>query len=294
MDRAELNSFHKPYKTDIYFCSFLFILLLVLYMPILPDMYHELFRYNNNSHGILVPFIFLYFIWKLRKTIQWSDIRPSYFGGAVLIGSLLLYVVGLIGGIKVISRLCFVSTLIGLIWFNFGSQFFRKIAFPLCFLFFMVPIPVAIIGLISFPLQLNVTNISYTIISSLGIAVLQEGNILHFVNTSLEVAEACSGIRSLVAYIMLGYLFAYLSSLSYTCKMLLFLIAIPLSIIVNVVRVTVTGLMAHFFGGHIARGFLHEFSGLLVFALGFIIYGVVFLLLEKRADSKNIVLTLLV
>ena len=137
----------------------------------------------------------------------------------------------------------------------------------------MVPAPVSIVGLVSFPLQLLATRISAFIIGDLfSIPVFREGNMLYFASVSLEVAEACSGIRSLVAYLMLGFLFAYLMNGSMRRRAILVLSTIPLAFFANLVRVTGTGILAHFFGSRVARGFLHEFSGMVVFAFWFILH----------------------
>jgi exosortase len=245
-------------------------------------MYHVWLAENgNNSHGLLVPFISLFLIWKKRGKINWKDAKSSNIGLVVFIVSLVFYIVGYAGGVEVLPRLTIVSTLIGLIIFNFGLNIFSVIAFPLLFLFFMVPAPVSIVGLVSFPLQLIATKISAFIINSFSIPVLREGNMLYFTDTSLEVAEACSGIRSLVSYLMLGFLFAYLMNGSIRRRSIIVLSTMPLAFFANLLRGTGTGLLAHFFGSRVARGFLHEFSGMAIFAFGFILLFVIYNLLER-------------
>lgn len=271
-------------KTLFYSCI-LFAGFIMLYSPVFPDLFHMWFKYNNNSHGILVPCISLFLVWRQRGKIHWDEIQQSNTGLAVIIISLFLYIVGYAGGIEVLPRLTIVTTLIGLVLYNWGYKIFTKMAFPLLFLFFMVPVPVSIVNQVTLPLQLWVTDVSMFIISSLSITVLQEGNILHFANASLEVAEACSGIRSLTAYIMLGFLFAYLMHGTYLRRSLMIFLAIPLSFFVNILRVTGTGILAHFYGSRVARGFLHEFSGLTVFAVGFILLFIIFTVLDKRGLS---------
>ena len=264
----------------LFYSTLSLILFVALYLPIFPDMYHLWIENSNNSHGLLVPFISLFLIWKKRGKITWHEAKPSNIGLFVLIVSLLSYIVGYAGGVEVLPRLTIVSTLIGLVIFNVGLNIFSHLAFPLLFLAFVVPVPVSIVGLVSFPLQLIATKISAFIISNLSIPVLREGNMLYFANTSLEVAEACSGIRSLVAYLMLGVLFAYLMNSSMKRRFILVFSAVPLAFFSNLVRVTTTGILAHFFGSRVARGFLHEFSGMAIFAFGFILLFVLYKLLE--------------
>jgi len=281
------NDSNRMKAKEITVSILLLVMVIVLYYPILPGMYNDWFQYNNNSHGILVPFISGFLLWRVRKKIPWEDVSTSWTGFLIMILSIILYVVGYAGGIEVLPRIMFVSTIIGLTIFNWGPRVFSVIAFPMFFLFFMVPIPLSIETLVSFPLQMWVTKISYVIIQALSISVLREGNILHFANASLEVAEACSGIRSLTAYIMLGFLFSYMMKANWIRRSLVVLIAIPLSFIVNIVRVTGTGVLAHFFGSRVARDFLHEFSGLLVFVLGFFLLFLVYWCLEEKKVPDN-------
>jgi len=269
------------YRKTLAHSLMLFVLFIVLYSPIFPDMYHLWIENSNNSHGLLVPFVSLYLMWTKRGNIEWDRTTPSNIGLLILVVSLLCYIIGYAGGIEVLPRLTIVITLIGLIIFNLGLEFFSLISFPILFLFFMIPFPVSIVGLVSFPLQLFATEVSAFIISSLSIPVFITGNMLHFANTSLEVAEACSGIRSLVSYLMLGFLFAYLMNGSVKRRSIMVLLAIPLAFFSNILRVTSTGILAHCLGGDVARGFLHEFSGISFFVFGFIIFVFCYVLLEK-------------
>lgn len=275
----------KP--SDIILSIVVFALVIVLYFPVIPGMYHDWFRYNNNSHGILVPFISGYLLWRTRHRPEWKETSSYSPGLIIVIGSIVLYILGYVGGIEVLPRVMLVFTIIGLAIYNWGKRVFPIIAFPLFYLLFMVPIPVSIESIVSFPLQIWVTNISYTIIQGLSITVMQEGNMLHFANASLEVAEACSGIRSLTAYMMLGFLFAYMMRGSWLKRAFVVIIAVPLAFFVNIVRVTGTGILAHFFGSRVARDFLHEFSGLLVFAVGFVLLFLVFYFLDEGHNSDT-------
>jgi exosortase len=268
---------------NLFNISILIFILIILFWPILPTLYHDWFKYNNNSHGILVPFISLYLIWRCRHSIDFKEVHISYVGLGILVVSLVLYVVGYGGRLEVLSRLAFVSALIGIVLFNFGKRIFSQIAFPLLFLYFMIPVPASIESIVSFRLQLWATQVSSAILSALSITVLQEGNILQFANCSIEVAEACSGIRSLTAYIMLGCLFGYMMRGSFIRRSMIVIIAVPLAFFVNILRVVGTGILANFFGSRVAQGFLHEFSGIVVFLIGFFL----FFLISRFIEEKN-------
>jgi exosortase len=126
------------------------------------------------------------------------------------------------------------------------------------------------------------TKVSAALIQNCSIPVYREGNMLYFVQTQLEVAEACSGIRSIMALTMLSLVFCYLSRDGWWRKALLIAAAVPIALLGNIVRVTGTGILAHFYGDQVAKGFLHEFSGLVVFAFGLVLLFAVFTVANKK------------
>jgi len=254
--------------------------------PSFLSLWNELINHSNNSHGLLVPFISLYFAWQKKEELHRVEISTSIWGALILISTLLIYIVAFAGDVAFIARLMLVVSLIGLVLFNYGKQVFKIVAFPLFFLFFMIPIPVSLIQIISLPLQLFATTISAKIINAFSIPVWQEGNMLYFVQTQLEVAQACSGLHSIVALIMLSVIFVHLSSKGLIPKIILLASAIPLALLANIIRVSGTGILAHYYGSNIARGFLHEFSGLAVFAFGFLTLVLEYLLLNKFCYKK--------
>ena len=268
-------------------CGVVLILWGLVFTPVYPALWHTWMNHSNNSHGVLVPLISAFFVWSSRAQLARAPISTSNWGAVLLVFSLCLYLLALAGHVAVVQRLMIVASLCGLVMFNFGTAVFKVLAFPLLYLIFMVPVPDSIYGLAAFPLQLFATDISHAIIHALGIPVLQEGNMLYFAQTQLEVAEACSGLRSMTAFIMLGVLFAYLMDKGWGRRFILVLSAIPLAIFANIVRVTGTGILAHFFGKQVARGFLHEFSGMAVFVFGFVLLLLGYMLLSRGSAKKD-------
>jgi exosortase len=134
----------------------------------------------------------------------------------------------------------------------------------------MIPIPAIVFNRIAFPLQLLASNVGEWSISAVGIPVLREGNLLHLAHTTLEVAEACSGIRSLVSLITLGVVYGYFMDPRPWVRMLIVASAVPVAIFANGARVAGTGMAAHWIGPEAADGFFHEFSGWIVFVFAFI------------------------
>lgn len=265
------------------------VLLLVwaaVFSPVVPAMVGTWLNHSDNSHALLVPLIAMYFVWIKREELGRIEISGSAVGGLFLAGTLVVYLVSFVGGIAVFARLMIVFSLFGLLWSCMGWQVVRVLAFPLGFLVFMVPVPDSVLGMVSFPLQLLATKIAAGVIQFCSIPVYREGNMLYFVHTQLEVAEACSGIRSIMALTMLSVIFAHLSGNGWWRKALLIFSAIPIAMLANILRVSGTGILAHFFGDKVARGFLHEFSGLAVFVFGLVLLFLVFNLLNRIGNSN--------
>jgi exosortase D (VPLPA-CTERM-specific) len=248
------------------------VLILLLYRPILPDLIHTWDTDPDNAHGILVPFLTGWLIWRKRKELAGTPVRPWWPGLAGTLLSLLLYALCYLGDVAVGARASLVLLIYTSVLLTLGREFERKLRFPLLFLLFMVPVPDSLKSQVAFPLQLFASWVSASLLNLFGIVVVREGNVLHLRETSLEVAAACSGIRSMVSYLMLGIFFSYVSQNRKKVTILLISLSIPIALAANVARVTLSGFLAEWFGPETAEGFLHEASGLIMFAFGFVIF----------------------
>lgn len=253
---------------------------LLLYAPILYYMALHWHQVQDYSHGFLILPLSTYFAWERRTKLRRVPIHGTWWGLAPLaLGSLAL-AVGRLGGELMNMRVSFVLTLIGLVLLFFGRRVFRVLAFPLLFLFLMVPLPQSLVNVVAFPLQLIAADAAVDLLYALGIPALREGNIIHMVGTQLFVAEACSGLRSLMALITLGVVFAYFFRKSTLERVTLVLSAIPIAILVNSFRVALTGILTHRFGQQMATGAVHATEGLFTFGIAFLL-----LMLEARLLS---------
>jgi len=225
---------------------------------------------DNYSHGFFIVPLALYFAWERRKALAAAPFRASWFGVVIVAGSLGLLVAGLLGVELFLTRVSIIGTLTGAILFLFGWQVLRLVAFPLAFLLLMVPLPAIIFNKIAFPLQLLASNVGEYTISSMDIPILREGNVLILANATLEVAEACSGIRSLVSLFTLGLVFGYFVDHRLWVRAVIALSAIPVAIVANGLRVASAGVAAHNYGTAGVEGVFHEFSGWAVFILAFL------------------------
>jgi len=274
------------FKTMRFKNGLLFLMWTAVFYPLYPGLLKTWLDDSNNSHGLLVPFIAAFFIWKKWPEMKDIPTQVDWRGALLLVVSLILYIFSFAGGITVAGRSMIIFSLMGLVLFNFGPVIFRNLSFPLFFLIFMVPVPVSVIGLVSFPLQRLATDISAVLIRIVSIPVYQEGNMLYFAQTQLEVAEACSGIHSMMAMLMLGTVFVYINRMNLAGTVLLVASTIPIAMIANIIRVTGTGILAHFYGSKVARGFLHDFSGMAVFVFGLLLLLGMYFIIQRFQKTK--------
>ncbi len=242
---------------------------------------------GNYSHGFLIPPIALYFVWERRAQLASAVPRPSILGLGLLVGGLLVLLAGLWGSELFLSRVALLPVIAGLVLFLLGWNHLRIVLFPIAFLFLMIPIPAIIFNQIAFPLQLLASRVGEWAISAVGIPVLREGNLLVLAHTTLEVAEACSGIRSLVSLITLGIVYGYFMDPRGWVRTLIVASAVPVAILANGARVAGTGMAAHWIGQEAAEGFFHEFSGWIVFLFAFVMILVLQRIIAKIAPRPK-------
>lgn len=246
-------------------------LVLIIYAPIL---YYMVVHWNaiaDYSHGFLIAPLALFFAWERLPRLKRARIEPSWLGVVPLALSTVTLIIGRLGVELMNMRVSFVLALIGIVLLLLGRQVFRILAFPLLFLFLMVPLPQSLVNVVAFPLQLTAADWAVDALYYMRIPALREGNIIHLPNTTLFVAEACSGLRSLMALVTLGVVFAYFFRKSWGERIVIVLSAIPIAIVVNALRVTITGLLTYRFGEKAAEGAIHEFQGLITFSAAFML-----------------------
>jgi exosortase len=224
---------------------------------------------DNYSHGFFVLPLALYFAWERRAALAAAIPQPGGSGLALIVASLLVRLAGVLGSDLFLSRISLIGVLAGTIWFVWGQRHVRILAFPILFLLLMIPLPAVIFNQLAFPLQLFASRVGETAIAAAGIPVLREGNVLHLPAATLEVAEACSGIRSLVSLVMLAIVLGYFTGQGARGRTVLALAAIPIAIIANAARVAGTAMSAEWIGPEAAQGFFHTFSGWLMFVVAF-------------------------
>lgn len=242
-----------------------------LYWRVLAKLVSDWYHDDNYSHGFLIVPLALYFVWERREKLRSISVAPSGLGLVVVLGSVGVLIAGILGSELFLTRISILGTLIGVTLFLGGWGYLRALVFPLAFLLLMIPIPAIIFNQIAFPLQLLASQFGESAMGLANVPVLREGNVLILANTTLEVAEACSGIRSLVSLLTLAIVLGYFSDPRGWVRTLVALSSVPVAIVTNGFRVAGTGIAAHRFGAAAAEGFFHEFSGWLVFLAAFVL-----------------------
>lgn len=242
----------------------------IVYAGVLSSLVRQWAGDDNYSHGFFVLPLALYFAWERRAALTAATPKPNLLGLLVIIGSLIVWLAGVLGSELFLTRVSLVGVIAGTVWFVWGQRHVRILAFPILFLLLMIPLPSIIFNQLAFPLQLVASQVGENAIAAAGIPVLREGNVLYLPARTLEVAEACSGIRSLVSLVMLAIVLGHFTGLNTGGRILLTLAAVPLAILANATRVAGTGFAAEWIGPAAAENFFHMFSGWLMFVVAFI------------------------
>ena len=242
-------------------------LMIWTYWPVLPSLVMQWWNEEEYSHGFLIPFISLFLVWQKREQLRAIPMRPAYTGLVLAVLSFVVYATGIIGADLFLQRISIVGAIAGATLYVTGWSMFRALMFPVAFLIFMIPLPGIIFNSVAFPLQLLAAQIATDVMQVCAIPVFREGNVMHLAATSLDVEEACSGIRSLISLSALGVLFAYITETRWLPRVLLVAMVVPIAIVANVFRVTVTGLLAHYVSVDTALGLFHSVGGLSVFVV---------------------------
>ncbi len=259
----------------------------LLYRNVIVKLVNDWATDDNYSHGFLIIPIALYLAWERREKVRALPLNPQPIGLLIVLGSVAVLAAGTIGAELFLTRISIIGTLAGAIVFLCGWQQLRALFFPVAFLVLMVPLPAIIFNKITFPLQMLASQAGEFGIASLNIPVLREGNIIVLAHTKLEVVEACSGIRSLVSLLTLGIVYAYFIDGRAWVRWVISLSAIPVAIVSNAMRITGTGVAAHYYGPEAAEGFFHSFSGWAVFVVAFLAMLAVKQLVVQAADFTS-------
>jgi exosortase len=249
-----------------------------LYFTVLMKLGNDWWRDENYSHGLLIPFVIGFILWQERKRLIVSESRSATSLAAVgIVAAMLMLWAGTAGAELYVQRISLVVMLASIAVYFWGLRVSRLVAVPLMLLLVSIPIPQIIFNKIAFPLQIFASRCAVAAMSFFGIPVLRQGNVIELMPLGatepkkLAVVEACSGIRSLMTLVTLALIYAYFtrptSSKTYAIvrSVTLVVAAVPIAILTNAVRVSGTGVLAHYYGTRVADGFFHTFSGWVIY-----------------------------
>lgn len=260
---------------------------MLLYAPTFRALYETWKTEEDYSHGFLIIPISLYLIWKKREELLSRPGHPSNWGFAILMLWAVMYFLGYVGEISTFVSYSMIVFLFGAVITLLGFGIAKAVAFPILFLIFMIPIPTEIYTIFTNPMKLVATTSSVWFLHLFNVPVLQEGNLMHLPNYSMKVVMACSGMRSLISVTALALLMGYLLLTSNARRLALFLFSIPVALLGNMLRITVTGMLAYFVSTEMAEGYSHTMAGLVTFALSFILLFAGVSLIQWIAPERN-------
>jgi exosortase len=248
-----------------------------LYAGVASGLVAEWASSPDASYGIVLASVAVLVAWRRRDAFS-RAIDPSgaaFPGAMVLLAGLCLYLAGQLGADLFLTRISFLFVVTGALWFLAGWRALRTITAPLVFLAIAVPLPALVANAITVPLQLTASRVAEASLTTMGVAVFRDGNVLELPSTALEVAEACSGLRSIVSLAAISVLLAWMEP-SFPRRLAIVAASLPIAIVVNGLRIAATGLACEAWGPKAASGSWHTFSGWVTFMVS------VFVLLQVQ------------
>jgi exosortase len=268
--------------------SLLFLAFLALYYPFIQNLVRDWDTNQNYSQGYFIPFVSAFMIWWMREDLAAIEFKPTNWGIALIVLGLLQLFIAKVGSEYFLQRTSMIVVLFGISFYLFGGRFTKAVWLPLAYLIFMIPLPAIVWNRIAFPMQLFASALTEDVVQLIGIPILREGNVLHLAQASLEVVDACSGLRSLVNILGLAVGLGFIMNKEAWKRWALFLAAFPIAVIVNIIRLSGTAMLASRYGSDVAQGFLHDFSGWLVFVAGILLLLLVQSVLSKISKAQTI------
>lgn len=268
----------------------LFIALLLMAVAFWGGIGELIFRWDKQeeySHGYMLPFIALYFIWQKKSTIIQSEFTPSWWGLGLILVALIVFVIGEVSALFILTQYSLIAVLLGLALSIMGWPAIKPVLVPILLLVFAIPLPYFLEASLSANLQLLSSKLGVSFIRWCQIPVYLEGNVIDLGIYKLQVVEACSGLRYLFPLLSLGFICAYLFDAAFWKRLLLVLSTIPITILMNSFRIGMIGVLVNIWGIAMAEGFLHDFEGWIVFMACFGVLFIEMAILSRIGGDKR-------
>jgi exosortase len=261
---------------------------LAVYWPTLTALAHDWWTNPDYSHGFLVPLAIAYIVYERRTLLRSAPPAPcSGLGLITILLSQLMFLVGYLGAEYFLQRSAMVGLAAGVILFLAGWTYLRHLFLPLVLLELSFPLPAIVLNRVTISLQLVASAWAESILRTCGLVVYRSGNILQLGGQTLNVTEACSGIRSLACLVTLAVALTAFFHAHWIVRALFVSSTIGIAIVANAVRVSGTGLLGHFFGPGAATGFFHLFEGWLVFLAAFALLALELKLIRRLRSQER-------
>jgi exosortase len=248
----------------------LLIAIWLLYHRVAVGLVRQWWSDPDYNYGFFVPALSAVAVWKESARLKKIAPQPSWTGLLVIVGALALLVLGVLGAENFVARASLLFLLAGLAIQFRGWKFFRALLFPWAALFLMIPLPAIIFNQIAMPLQFVASRLGASFLSLTGVTVFRQGNVISLSTMTLDVVEACSGLRSLLAMVTVSVFYGYIFEKGIVRRLLLIACSVPIAIFANALRIAFTGLIGNFLNTNWAEGFYHTSSGVLVFLFCFL------------------------
>jgi exosortase len=240
-------------------------MLALLYHGVAVKLVTDWYELPDFSHGFLIPFFAVFLVWDNRQKLRDTPIQPSWAGATLVVLGLFELLLGRLGADLFLQRTSFILVVAGVVWTLLGKAMLARLKFVLFVILLAIPLPTIVFNQITFPLQLLASRFASDLLPLAGVPVLRDGNIINLPAMSLEVAEACSGIRSLMSLFTVAVIYGYFLERQIWRRWVLAISALPIAVAANVARIFGTGLCVQYWDPDRALGFFHEFSGWLMF-----------------------------
>lgn len=262
-------------------------LLIFLYRHIAVKLVTDWGDLPDFSHGYLIPFFAAFLVWDKRKRLRAIPVQPAWAGITFILLGVADLLLGVLGADLFLQRTSFILLAAGMIWTLLGRGFLRELKFVLFVLCLAIPLPTIVFNQITFPLQIQASTLASALLQFVGVPVLRDGNIIQLPAMPLEVAEACSGIRSLMSLFTVAVIYGYFLERKVWKRVLLAASALPIAVTANVARIFGTGLLVQYWDPVKALGFFHDFQGWLMFLISLCCLYFVHLAMRIVAPEKQ-------
>ena len=255
--------------------SLLLATFMLTYFPVWKRLIVAWSGSEEYSHGFFIVPLFFYILWRKKEIFAEIPIKPSSWGLALVIFSLLLYLFAHLAEIMTLTSFSMVLLIAGVVIYFYGFLMVKELIFPLFLLLFMIPVPAQIYAKLTIPLQLFVTKASVGISNILGLPIYREGNVIHLPDRTLQVVQACSGLRSMISLLTLSAIFGYFTLKSNFLRTILFFSGIPAAIFVNIIRVLLLVFAFHYLNYDLTTGTIHTVFGIIIFMLALVFIAII-------------------